>query len=192
MAESQVTADGMTYPLAAPFMVIATQNPVESHGTYRLPEAQLDRFLIRSTIGYPGTDVELGILKSHVNATAHPVEALKPVVTPDALATLIQATTAIHVGDDVLAYVARIMEATRNDARFRLGVSPRGAIALSRAAQARALLSGRDFVDPATIKAMAVPVLAHRVILNPDQDVGEHASERTIAELVDSVAPPVR
>ena len=192
MAEYQVTADGTTYVLEQPFMVIATQNPVESHGTYRLPEAQLDRFLIRSSIGHPGAKEEVTMLKAHVHAQAHPVEALEPVLSPAALAELVAAATAVHVSDDVLGYMARIAEATRTDARFRLGVSPRGVIALMRASQARAVLDGRDFVDPATVKAMALPVLAHRVMLSPEHETGEYAAVGAIAELMESVAPPVR
>jgi MoxR-like ATPase len=192
MAENQVSADGTTYPLAKPFMVIATQNPVESQGTYRLPEAQLDRFLIRSSIGYPDISDELVILREQMNVHAHPVEALQAVLTAAELQQLLDAASAVHVHDDVLSYIARIVEATRRDARFRLGVSPRGAIALARASQARALLDGRDFVDPATVKRMAGPVLAHRVVLNPDQDHAEHGADRAIQDAVASVAPPVR
>ena len=192
MSESQVTADGTTWPLPDPFMVIATQNPVESHGTYRLPEAQLDRFLIRGSIGYPAAEAEVAILKSQINRSAHPVTSLKPVLSADQLGALIAATEAVHVSDDVLGYIAQIAEATRSDARFRLGVSPRGTLALMRASQARALLDGRDFVEPATVKAMLVPVLAHRVILHPDHEVGERAAERLVAEVASRVAPPVR
>jgi MoxR-like ATPase len=192
MAEIQVTADGNTYPLTEPFMVIATQNPVESHGTYRLPEAQLDRFLIRGTIGYPAAAAEVEILKAQAHTAAHPVSALKPALTKAELAALIRAAGTVHVSDDLHGYIARIAEATRKDQRFRLGVSPRGSLALMRAAQARALLNGKEFVDPATVKAMALPVLAHRVILHPDHEVGERAAERVIAEVLGAIAPPVR
>ena len=132
------------------------------------------------------------MLKAHVHAEAHPVEALQPVLSTAELAELVRATAAVHVSDDVLGYIARLAEATREDARFRLGVSPRGVIALMRASQARAVLDGRDFVDPATVKAMAIPVLAHRVILSPDQATHAYASVGAIAELVERVAPPVR
>jgi len=192
MAECQVTADGSTYPLSEPFIVIATQNPVESHGTYRLPEAQLDRFLIRCSIGYPDAGAEIAVLKSQAHVSAHPVTALRPVLSAEEVASLVQGVSAVHVNDDLFDYIARIGAATRTDARFRLGVSPRGTLALMRAAQARAFLDGRDFVDPATVKALAVPVLAHRVILHPDHEVGERANERAISEVLNSVAPPVR
>ena len=192
MAEYQVTADGTTYALDPPFMVIATQNPVESHGTYTLPEAQLDRFLIRSSIGHPDIGSEVAMLKAHIHTEGHPVEALRPVLSSAELGELMRATAAVHVNDDVLQYMARLAEASRNDARFRLGVSPRGVLALMRASQARAILDGRDFVDPATVKAMAIPVLAHRVILSPDQATQAYASIGAIAELVERVAPPVR
>jgi len=192
MAEYQVTADGTTYPLEPPFMVIATQNPVESHGTYRLPEAQLDRFLIRSSIGHPAPQSELAMLKAHVHKQGHPVDDVRPALSLEELGELMRATSAVHVGDEVLDYMTRIAAASRRDARFRLGVSPRGVIALMRASQARAVLDGRDFVEPATVKAMTVPVLAHRIILSPEQEAGERAADRAITELVESVAPPVR
>ena len=191
MAEAQVTADGTTYPLSDPFMVIATQNPVESHGTYRLPEAQLDRFLIRGSIGYPLPDAEIAMLKSQVHLAAHPVTALKPVLSAQQLAALVHAASSVHVSDDLVGYMARISEATRKDTRFRLGVSPRGTLALMRASQARALLDGLDFVTPATVKAVLVPVLAHRVILHPDHELGERPAERLVAEVAADVAPPV-
>jgi MoxR-like ATPase len=192
MAEFQVSADGQTYPLTEPFMVIATQNPVESHGTYRLPEAQLDRFLIRASIGYPEPAAEIAILKSQAHVLAHPVSSMQPVLSAAELTALTRAVGDIHISDEIYGYIARIAEATRKDPRFRLGVSPRGALALMRASQARVLLDGRTFVEPATIKAMAVPVLAHRVILHPDHDVGERAAERAIAEVLGGVAAPVR
>jgi MoxR-like ATPase len=192
MAEFQVSADGQTYPLTEPFMVIATQNPVESHGTYRLPEAQLDRFLIRASIGYPEPAAEIAILKSQAHVLAHPVTSMQPVLSAAELTALTRAVGDIHISDEIYGYIARIAEATRKDPRFRLGVSPRGALALMRASQARALLDGRTFVEPATIKAMAVPVLAHRVILHPDHEVGERAAQRAIAEVLGGVAAPVR
>jgi MoxR-like ATPase len=192
MAEYQVTADGNTYPLTEPFFVIATQNPVESHGTYRLPEAQLDRFLIRGAIGYPAATAEIEILKGQVHAAAHPVTGLKPALTAVELAALVKATAAIHVSDAVYDYIARIAAASRKDARLRLGISPRGTLALMRASQARALLDGKSFVEPATVKAMSLPVLAHRVILHPDQEIGERAAERVIGEVLAGVPAPVR
>jgi MoxR-like ATPase len=192
MAEYQVTADGSTYPLAEPFFVIATQNPVESHGTYRLPEAQLDRFLIRGAIGYPALAAEIEILKGQAHAAAHPVTGLKPALSAVELAALVKATAAIHVSDAVHDYIARIAAASRKDARLRLGISPRGTLALMRASQARALLAGKAFVEPAAVKAMALPVLAHRVILHPDHEIGERAAERVIAEVLAGVAAPVR
>lgn len=192
MAESQVTADGATYALPDPFMVIATQNPVESHGTYRLPEAQLDRFMIRGAIGYPAAAAEMAVLKGQLHQAAHPVTALRPVLTAAQLASLTAAAGAVHVGDELLAYIAAIVEATRKDARIRLGVSPRGALALMRAAQALALLDGRDFVEPANVKALVVPVLAHRIILNADHERGERAAERVVSEVAARVPPPVR
>lgn len=192
MAESQVTADGATYALPDPFLVIATQNPVECHGTYRLPEAQLDRFMVRGAIGYPAARAEMAVLKGQLHQAAHPVAALRPVLNAAELASLVAASAAVHIADEVLAYIAGIVDATRKDHRVRLGVSPRGALALMRAAQALALLDGRDFVEPANVKALAVPVLAHRIILNADHEHGERAAEHVVSEAVARVLPPVR
>jgi MoxR-like ATPase len=127
-----------------------------------------------------------------LHQAAHPVTALRPVLTAAQLASLTAAAGAVHVGDELLAYIAAIVEATRKDARIRLGVSPRGALALMRAAQALALLDGRDFVEPANVKALVVPVLAHRIILNADHERGERAAERVVSEVAARVPPPVR
>jgi MoxR-like ATPase len=190
MAEFQVSADGSTYPLPDTFMVVATQNPIEMQGTYRLPEAQLDRFFIRTGLGYPDPAAEADMLRSQVRS--HPIDALKPVLGRETVAKLQTAVREVHVSDAIHDYVAQIAAATRAASKLRLGASPRGALALLRAAQARALMAGRTFVDPPVVKAMAGPVLAHRVILQPQHDSGPGAAEGIVAEIVDGVRPPVR
>jgi MoxR-like ATPase len=165
MAEQQVSIEGETRPLPMPFMVLATQNPVEYNGTYPLPEAQLDRFCMRITLGYPDHEQELLILKDQ---TLHqPLLSLKPVMSTDQLRELQGQVKNIYVEDSVLDYLVRITNRTRKDGRLRLGASPRGALDLRRAAQARALLAGRDHVRPEDIKALAGPMLAHRLLIDP-------------------------
>lgn len=190
MAEGQVSADGQTFALPDIFMVVATQNPIEMQGTYRLPEAQLDRFFLRASLGYPKPDVEARMLEAQVQA--HPITALKPVVDRPMVLALQRAAAAVHVAPAVKRYIADVVAATRASPLLRLGASPRGSIALMRASQARALLSGRAFVDPPIVKSMAAAVLAHRVLLQSDRQGSPAAAETAINEIVASVAPPVR
>lgn len=190
MAEGQVSADGQTFALPDIFMVVATQNPIEMQGTYRLPEAQLDRFFLRASLGYPKPDVEARMLEAQVQA--HPITALKPVVDRPMVLALQRAAAAVHVAPAVKRYIADVVAATRASPLLRLGASPRGSIALMRASQARALLLGREFVDPPIVKSMAAAVLAHRVLLQSDRQGSPAAAETAINEIVASVAPPVR
>ncbi|MBZ0127312.1 MAG: MoxR family ATPase [Rhodocyclaceae bacterium] len=190
MAEGQVSADGQTFALPDIFMVVATQNPIEMQGTYRLPEAQLDRFFLRASLGYPKPDVEARMLEAQVQA--HPITALKPVVDRPMVLALQRAAAAVHVAPAVKRYIADVVAATRASPLLRLGASPRGSIALMRASQARALLSGREFVDPPIVKSMAAAVLAHRVLLQSDRQGSPAAAETAISEIVASVAPPLR
>ncbi|MDI6874518.1 AAA family ATPase [Candidatus Solincola sp.] len=162
MDEGQVTADGTTYPLPRPFFVIATQNPVEYHGTYPLPEGQLDRFCMSLTLGYPSTEVEREIVEAQL--LEHPVNALGPVLEAEDIPALQRKVREVTVHPDVLSYAVELVRSTREEEDFHLGSSPRGTIFLVRTAQARAFLEGRDFVTPDDVKALAVPVLAHRVI----------------------------
>ena len=162
MEERQVTIDGITYPLPEPFMVIATQNPIEVAGTFPLPESQLDRFLLKVNVGYPPLEEEREIL---VKAIDHK-DALKltPVVSREEIQNIIAATSAIKVHKDVLDYMTALVRSTRVQAKIELGVSPRGGLALKRAAQAWAMIQNRDFVTPGDVRKLAVPVLAHRII----------------------------
>ena len=164
MGERQVTTEGETRPLERPFLVLATQNPVEYNGTYPLPEAQLDRFCMRLTMGYPGLADELQILNDQ--ATAPPLESLRPVMDTASLAAAQRAVRAVEVEASVLEYIVRLVDRTRHDARLRLGASPRGSLDLRRCAQAAALLEGRGAVRPEDVQRQAVAVLAHRLVID--------------------------
>ena len=188
MNEAQVTVDGVTYPLPKPFFVIATQNPVDSSGTYPLPEAQLDRFLLRLTVGYPAPEAELRMLLAHQRPPAS--GRGDAIATGEELLAIQEAVRAIRVSDDVARYLLAVVTRTRTTPDLELGVSPRGALALFRAAQARAMLSGRSYVTPDDVQALAGPVLAHRVRMSGDTRHGGKTDGALIAELVRSVDVP--
>jgi len=164
--EGQVTVDGRTHLLPAPFFLLATLNPAEHHGIYPLPEGQLDRFMLATSLGYPGFEDELQMLGSHV--ARHPIDDLAPVFTPEAVVTLAREVRAVFVSEAVRRYALQIIARTRTAPGVLLGCSPRAGIALLRAAQARAAMAGRTFVLPDDIKALAVPVLAHRMLVRPE------------------------
>jgi MoxR-like ATPase len=166
MQENQVTVDGVTYELARPFLVMATQNPIEYEGTYPLPEAQLDRFALRVAIGYPPLPEEARMLTEQTSDP--PLESLQPVASAAEVRRLSAAATEIFVEESVNRYVVALLRQTRSDSRLYLGASPRAGIALLRVAKARALADGRGFVSPDDLKAVAEPVLAHRLIVAPD------------------------
>jgi MoxR-like ATPase len=192
MNEGQVTVDAHSYPLPQPFLVIATQNPVEHHGTYPLPESQLDRFLMRVRMGYPDSGAEREILRS--DAGAAKLEALRPVLTGTELLEMQDAVTRIRVDESLVSYALAIVQKTRQNEQFSLGVSPRGSQMLYRAAQATAFLDGRTFCTPEDFKPLVVPVFAHRVVVN-----GLYAStlkkseqaEQVIQEIVDGTPVPM-
>jgi MoxR-like ATPase len=166
MEERQVTVDGVTYPLARPFMVLATQNPIEYEGTYPLPEAQLDRFTMRLTLGYPPLGDEARMLAEQTSAP--PLETLEPVARAADAVDLVEEARAVYVEESIERYVVALLRHTRSDPQLYLGASPRSGIALLRVAKARALAEGREFVVPDDVAAVAVPVLAHRLILAPE------------------------
>ena len=166
MQEDQVTVDGVSYELAAPFMVVATQNPIEYEGTYPLPEAQLDRFTLRVAIGYPPLPEEARMLTEQTSDP--PLESLQPVASAADVRGLAAAATEVYVEESLNRYVVALLRQTRSDARLYLGASPRAGIALLRVAKARALADGRGFVSPDDVKAVAEPVLAHRLIVAPE------------------------
>jgi MoxR-like ATPase len=185
MEEGQVTVDGTTYPLESPFMVIATQNPVEMEGTYPLPEAQRDRFMARVAMGYPGPDAELRMLGGH--GAANPLEDMQSVADTSDVVKLIETVRAVYVSDDVKQYVISLVGATREHPDLRLGASPRASLHLMRAARAHAILSGRGFVLPDDIKHLAVPVLAHRLILSAEARIGRRDAQQIVADLLERV-----
>src|SRR5215475_3550276 len=186
MNEAQVSLDHSTHPLPRPFMVMATQNPLEYEGTHPLPESQLDRFLLRIRIGYPGPSDEKAILRG---GGALAPESLAPVITAADVVNLQDQVDRVRADESVLDYVMALVEATRRSPLLRLGVSPRGSLALLRAARARALADGREFLVPDDLKALAVPALAHRVLLRAASG-GETGAERVISALADSVPVP--
>jgi MoxR-like ATPase len=192
MNEGQVTVDVHSYPLPQPFLVIATQNPVEHHGTYPLPESQLDRFLMRVRMGYPGEDAEREILRSTAGAVQ--LEKLQPVLTGADVLEMQQAVTHIKVDDALVNYTLEIVKKTRESEYLSLGVSPRGSQMLYRAAQAMAFLEGRNFCTPEDFKPLVVPVFAHRVVVNALYSSTLKKSEQAeqiLREIVESVPVPV-
>ena len=188
MSEGQVTTEGNTVQLPDPFLVIATQNPVEFHGTYPLPEAQLDRFLVRFTMGYPDPDNELLMLTGQKEA--HPLAALGSVTTFAELREMRTEVKKVQVSDDISRYVLALIRATREDPRLKLGSSPRGSLALYKACQALAYFHDRDFVTCDDVKTLAGPVLAHRIILETKTKYSGDTAESILEELLDSIAVP--
>ena len=189
MEEREVTVEIETHPLPRPFMVLATQNPVELEGTFPLPEAQLDRFMLRIGIGYPALDEEERIVLAQDHG--HPIDALQPVIEPQAILALRAAVAGIHVAPDVRRYVIELVRATRQHDQIELGVSPRGSLALYHAAQAFALVHGRGFVTPDDVKYLAASVLAHRVTPSADARLRGKSAEDLIAEVADTMPVPV-
>jgi MoxR-like ATPase len=189
MQENQVTVDGVTYPLGRPFMALATQNPIEYEGTYPLPEAQLDRFTMRLSIGYPPLQDEARMLSEQTSEP--PLEALEPVASAAEIVSLIDDARQIFVEESVNRYVVALLRHTRADERLYLGASPRAGIALLRVAKALALAEGRDYVLPDDVKAVAVPVLAHRLILGPEARAGGMSAPDLVTEAVEHTPVPV-
>ena len=191
MEERQVTVDGTTYLLPPPFMVIATQNPVEMEGTYPLPEAQRDRFTARIAMGYPSRQAELEMLDAH--GSASPLDALEPVAEAADISELIAAVRRVHVAAPVKDYVISLVSATRSTPDLRLGASPRASLHLLRASRAWAALDGRDFVIPDDVQALAGPVLTHRLLPSAEATVARQSPERVLASLIEQVPlPPAR
>jgi MoxR-like ATPase len=188
MAEQRVTVDGLTHELAPPFLVIATQNPVDHEGTFALPEAQLDRFLMRFSLGYPSIEDEFRMLT--LLQHKHPLDDLAPVVTADELIACQQAVRQIHVDDKVRHYLLQIIHDTREAEDLALGASPRGSIALFRTAQAMAAIRGRNFVQPDDVKRVAGPVLTHRLILRPESRLRKVTAEHVLNEVIAEIAVP--
>jgi len=189
MQERQVTIDNTTHRLEAPFLVLATQNPIEYEGTYPLPEAQLDRFLVRISVGYPERDDEIEMLERRVRRGVDDVE-LEPVIDAATLVELQRSLEQVHVSDAIHGYVVDLVAATRESRRLAVGASPRGSIALLKLSRAKAALSGRDFVTPEDVKAVAVPALAHRLMVRPELWVQRLRGEDVVTEALESVPTP--
>ena len=189
MEERQVSVDGVTYPLEPPFMVMATQNPIEYEGTYPLPEAQLDRFTMRLSLGYPPLVEEARMLDEQTSAP--PLDALAPVADAADVMRLVETARGIYVEESLGRYVVALLRQTRGDSRLYLGASPRAGIALLRVAKARALSEGRDYVAPDDVKAVATPVLAHRLILAPEARSAALGPEELVADALAHTPVPV-
>jgi MoxR-like ATPase len=189
MGEAQVTVDGVTYMLARPFLLLATQNPIEFEGTFPLPEAQMDRFLFRINLGYPDLTSEDAMMQ--MQQLAHPINSLRQAVDGSRLPELQQKVRQVHVVESIRRYILNLVHSTRDHPSLSLGASPRGSLALFRTAQARAALQGRDYVIPDDIKAVAVACLAHRMMINPENALSGETTEDVIRELLKKVEVPL-
>jgi MoxR-like ATPase len=190
MEERQVTVDGATYTLESPFMVIATQNPIEMEGTYPLPEAQRDRFTARISIGYPDAEAELAMVDAH--GSSSPLDELQPVAHGSDIRALVLAVRGVHVAHAIRQYVIGLVNATRTSHELRLGASPRATLHLIRASRALAALEGRDFVIPDDVQALAIPVLAHRLLPTPEALVSHDLPDQVLSRIVERLPLPVR
>ncbi len=188
MEEGVVTVDGVGHPVGEPFLVIATQNPVEQAGTYTLPEAQLDRFLIKTSLGYPDHATTVSLLMDSSNRAR--ASSIKPIIASDSVVTMSQLASEVHVDESVMAYVSQIVSATRNDKDAALGVSIRGALSLARALKTWAISKGRTFVTPDDVRELASPVLAHRIIVDPESEFAGVTGADIVARAIVEVDPP--
>lgn len=189
MEEFRVSVDGETHKLPPLFMVLATQNPIDMAGTHVLPEAQLDRFFVRLSLGYPSMDGEINMMKAQ--ASKHPIDELKPVANEASIIEARQEVRKVHLSTDVAKYIAQITSATRQHPDLKLGASPRGTLALARGARAYAFLRGRDYVTPDMVRSMAHAVLEHRLIIRPQASSLGKTSESILKEVLNKVAPPI-
>jgi MoxR-like ATPase len=191
MEERQVTADGTTYKLDAPYIVLATQNPIEHEGTYRLPEAQLDRFLFKIVVGYPDLEQEVSIIDGHHQRKGHPpVGEVNVVLSAEQVKAYRSLVQQIHVESNLIRYIAAIIHETRNNHTLFLGASPRASVAILNSSKAFAAIHGRDFVTPEDIKSVALPVLRHRVMLTPDKEMEGVTSDQIVKQIIDKVEVP--
>lgn len=191
MEERQVTVDGTTYLLEHPYMVVATQNPIEHEGTYRLPEAQLDRFLFKIQVNYPTLEQEIAIISGHHQRKGvKPTTEVNAVLSAEEITTYRHSVQEVHVEENLLKYVAQLINETRNSPALFLGASPRASIAILNGSKAYAALNGRDFVTPEDIKTIAVPVLRHRVILTPDKEMEGVTADDVVKQIIDKVEVP--
>lgn len=191
MEERQVTVDGVTHAMKNPYLVVATQNPIEHEGTYRLPEAQLDRFLFKIVVNYPNPQEEVAILqRHHARRNAQPAEEVLPILTAETLKTIRLVAQAVHVETQLMEYMAQIVHETRNNPMLFLGASPRASVALLNASKAYAAWQGRDFVTPEDIKTIALPVLRHRISLNPEKEMEGITTDDAVKQIIEKVEVP--
>lgn len=191
MEERQATVDGKTYLMASPFMVLATQNPIEQEGTYRLPEAQLDRFLFKVLVPYPTEEQEVTMLKLfHEMGSTQPVDKVQPVLNADQINEIRQQVKTLLIEDKLMAFIARLIQQTRNHKSIYLGASPRASLAIMHAAKAMAALSGRDFVTPEDILSIVAPVLRHRIILAPEKEMEGVTEDEVIKQVIEGMEVP--
>lgn len=191
MEERQVTVDGHTHKMKSPYMVLATQNPIEQEGTYRLPEAQLDRFLFKIAVNYPTQDQEIEILSRHHERKGfQPVAEVNSVLTADQIHGFRQFAQQVHIEKNLLTYIAQIIQETRNNPMVFLGASPRASIAILMGAKSYAMINGRDFVSPEDIKFTALPVLRHRIILSPEKEMEGVSADEVVKQIVDKIEVP--
>ncbi len=191
MEERQVTVDGITYPMQEPYLVVATQNPIEQEGTYRLPEAQLDRFLFKISVNYPALDEEVRILQSHhQRKNTHDFSAVEPVLSKESIKNYRSTIHGLHVDDNLMQYIAKIVQETRENPDLFLGASPRASIAIMQTAKAFSAIQGRDFITPEDVKFVSKPVLRHRVILTPEKEMEGLTADQVIDQLVEKIEVP--
>lgn len=191
MEERQVTIDGTTHHMKSPYLVVATQNPIEQEGTYRLPEAQLDRFLFKIIVQYPEYEQEVSILtRHHERQGAQPVSEVASVLNADQLSAFRALANQVHIEPPLISYIARITAETRRNAMLFLGASPRASVALLSSAKAYAIIHGRDFVSPEDIKTVAYPVLRHRIILSPEKEMEGVTADEIVKQIIDKIEVP--
>lgn len=191
MEERQVTVDGQTYALEAPYIVVATQNPIEHEGTYRLPEAQLDRFLFKVEVNYPNLDEEIAIVAGHHQRRgALPVNDVRSVLSAEEIRAYRSLVQQVHVEENIIRYIAQIVHETRSNPSLYLGASPRASVALLNSSKAFAALNGRDFVTPEDVKYVSLPALRHRVMLTPEKEMEGITADETIKKIIDTIEVP--
>jgi len=191
MEERQITIDGTTHKMEPPYIVVATQNPIEQEGTYRLPEAQLDRFLFKIVVNYPDLEQEIAIINGHHQRKGVlPVQEVKPILTAAQVTAYRNAVQHVHIESNLVRYIAQIVNETRNNNALYLGASPRASVAVLNSAKAYAAVHGRDFVTPEDIKTVAVPALRHRVMLTPDKEMEGLTTDEVVKQIIDKIEVP--
>lgn len=191
MEERQVTVDGHTHKMKSPYMVLATQNPIEHEGTYRLPEAQLDRFLFKVVVNYPELEEEIDILsRQHTRSGLQPLDEINPVLKAEDIAAMKAFTQQVHAEENIIRYIAQIVQETRNNPLLFLGASPRASIAILNASKSFAVIQGRDFINPEDVKRIAMPVLRHRITLSPEKEMEGISPDTVVEQIINKIEVP--